>query len=173
VFIERYPDEEGRGIKVDGESLLTLPFIRRIPLPDFHSSILRPQFPTLDGLDLSSLSTRNHSDKVSTMKLAYLLLAPALALTAAAQTIANRDFAIEGCLGLTAILDQTGAIAGSAITGLFQTESACAVSASRKQRGGETHCSERLPVERLQIRLLPRWSDPFDCDLVCLFQQVA
>jgi len=61
------------------------------------------------------------------MRLSYLLAAPLLVLSSSAQII-NRDFAIEGCVGLTTILNPALGIAGQALTGLFTTESACAVS---------------------------------------------
>lgn len=59
------------------------------------------------------------------MLFSHLLLLPLLAIGALAQ-IAERDFAIEGCIGLTTILNPALGIAGSAVTGLFTSESACA-----------------------------------------------
>lgn len=65
----------------------------------------------------------------TTMRLSYFFAAPLLlASQAFGQAIIDRNFAIQGCVGLTAILDPTLGIAGTALTGLFTTESACAVS---------------------------------------------
>lgn len=65
------------------------------------------------------------------MRLASLFIFPLIAVGAVAQ-ILQRDFAIQGCIGLTTILNPTLGIAGSALTGLFTTESACAVSTTKR-----------------------------------------
>jgi uncharacterized protein (DUF2141 family) len=58
------------------------------------------------------------------MKFAYLLVAPVLALTASAQ----RNYAIQGCLGLTTAVDTIVNLGGTVLTTLFTSESQCAVS---------------------------------------------
>lgn len=60
------------------------------------------------------------------MRLSYFFLAPVLALTASAQ-ILDRDFSIQGCVGLTTVLGLvTGG--GLGLTGAFGTETQCRVS---------------------------------------------
>lgn len=96
------------------------------------------------------------------MKFSTLLIAPVLALGATAQ-ILNRDFAIEGCVGLSTVLNPALGILGSAITGqLFTTESACAVSCFilSLRTNSMLISLGRLPSTRFQLRLLPRRSGP-------------
>lgn len=68
------------------------------------------------------------------MRLSYFFAAPLLlASQVFGQAIIDRDFAINGCLGLTTILDPSLGIVGTALTGLFTTEGACATAC--RQRG--------------------------------------
>ena len=61
------------------------------------------------------------------MRFSTLLALPFVVTGALAQGIA-RDFNIEGCVGVTAVLNPALGLGASLLTGLFTTESACAVS---------------------------------------------
>lgn len=65
------------------------------------------------------------------MRVTNLVFLPLILAGGALAQILDRDFAIEGCIGLSTILNPSLGIAGAAITGLFTTEGACAVSRAR------------------------------------------
>jgi hypothetical protein len=66
------------------------------------------------------------------MLFASLLALPLLASGSLA-AILNRDFAIQGCVGVTTVLNVAGGLGTTLLLGLYQTEGDCVVSNSVSQ----------------------------------------
>jgi hypothetical protein len=151
---------------------------RRLICPTTSPSPTLSSFDSLDArlpfnLPQPSLipSTTSSFAQSFTMRLSYFLIAPVLALSASAQ-ILSRDFAIDGCVGLTSFLGVTPAIVGTAQTGLYATESSCAVSPSAFHIATNESLItslESMSKPGLLLRLLP-WYPCYGHSSLCLFQ---
>jgi hypothetical protein len=135
---------------------------RRLICPTTSPSPTLSSFDSLDArlpfnLPQPSLipSTTSSFAQSFTMRLSYFLIAPVLALSASAQ-ILSRDFAIVG----------------TAQTGLYATESSCAVSPSAYHIATNESLItslESMSKPGLLLRLLP-WYPCYGHSSLCLFQ---